>query len=101
MKGRKTLQDMRLHAAQRLGVLVRIVKARNGPEADRFAQPRRRALAVDRGARHGRDLKLPRAVGDDVEREHAGENDDCGDREQQDVADYSYQPAHGVSRSSW
>ena len=46
-------------------------------------------LRVDRRARHGGDLKLPRAMGDDVERQHAGDDDDRGDREQQDVADDS------------
>ena len=97
MEGRETLLDVRLQGPQRLGVLIRIVKTRNGPEADGLAQPRCRALAVDRRARHGGDLKLPRAVGDHVESEHGGDHDDGRDREQQQVTDDLYQPAHGIS----
>ena len=86
MERRKTFLDVRLQAAQRLGVGIRIVKVRNGAEADRLGEPGRRSLTVDRRARHGRDLKLPRAVGGDIEGEHAGENDDRRDGEQQEDA---------------
>jgi hypothetical protein len=101
MKRGKAFLDMRPQAAQRLGVLFGIEKARNGLEADRLAQTRCRALLVDRRARYRSDLYLPRTVGDDVEQQHAGENDGSRDHEQQDVADYFDQPAHGVSGSSW
>ena len=87
MKCREALFDMRAHAAQCFGVLVGLFVAGNGPEADRFGQALGRRLCVDLGARHGRHLKLPRAVGEGVEREYAGEDDDNSDREQQDVAD--------------
>ena len=51
-------------------------------------------LRIDRCARHGGHLKLSRTVGEGIERQHAGEDQDRGDREQQDVADDSEQPAH-------
>ena len=54
----------------------------------------RRGLLVDRYARHRGDLNLPRAMRDDIEQQHTGENRDCRDNKQQDVADYFYQPAH-------
>ena len=101
MKRLKAFLDMPPQAAQGLGVLFGIEKTRNGMEADCLAQPRRRALLVDRRARHRSDLNLPRTVGEDVEQQHAGENDNSCHHEQQDVADYFDQPAHGVSGSSW
>ena len=39
-------------------------------------------------------LELARSVGEGLERQHAGEDDDNGDREQQDVADDAKCPAH-------
>ena len=86
---------MRPQPAQRLGALLGVEKVRNGLEADRLGEPYRRALLVDRRARHGGDLNLPRAVGEDIEQQDAGENDDRGDHEQQEVADDSDQAAHG------
>ena len=51
MKRRKALFDMRLHAAQRVGVLVGLFVTRNGAEADRFGQARCGGLCIDLGAR--------------------------------------------------
>jgi hypothetical protein len=86
MKSRKAFLDMRLHAAQRIGVLVGLQEDRDGAEADRLGQPLCRSLRVDLGARDRCDLKLPRAVGEGIEGEGGGEDDDRGDEEQQDVA---------------
>ncbi len=80
---------MRLHAVQRVGVLVGFLKTRNRAEADRLAEPPGRRLRVHRCARHRRHLKLARAMAEDIERQHAGEDQDGGDQEQQDVADDS------------
>ena len=91
MKRREALFDMRAHAAQCFGVLVGLFVAGNGAEADRFGQPLGRCLCIDLGARHGRDLKLPRAMGEGVECKDGGEDDDNRDCEQQDVADDSDQ----------
>ena len=94
MKRRKALFDMRLHAAQRLGMLVGLFVAGDGAEADRFRQPRGRGRCIDLRPRDARDLELLRTVGEGVEREHGGENDDRGDQRQQDVADDSERAAH-------
>ena len=94
MKGGKAFQDVRLQAAQRLAALIRIFETRNGAEADRLAQPSRRAPLVDRHSRHGCNLKLLRGTREHIEREHAGENEDCRDQQQCDIADYSDQSAH-------
>jgi hypothetical protein len=88
---------MRAHAAECFGVLVGLFVAGNGSEADRFGQPPGRRLCIDLGARHSRHLKLPRAVGEGVESEHAGEKDGYSDRKQQDVAGDAECPAHGFA----
>jgi hypothetical protein len=81
MKCRKTLADMRLQAAQRVGSLFRIEKIRNGLEADRLAEPHCRALLVDGYTRHRGHLNLPRPVSDDVEQQHTRDNPDRCDHQ--------------------
>jgi hypothetical protein len=95
MKRRKAFQDVGLQATQGVAALIRIFETRDGAEADRLAQPRRGALLVDRRSRQGCDLKLPRGAREHIEGEYAGENEDCRDQQQRDVADYSDQSAHG------
>src|SRR5439155_9975463 len=95
MKCREALFDMRAHAAECFGVLVGLFVAGNGSEADRFGQALGRGLCVDLGTRHRRHLKLPRTMGEGVECESAGEDDDNSDREQQDVAADPDETSHG------
>jgi hypothetical protein len=103
MERGKAFFDVRLHAAQRLGVLIGLFVTRNGSEADRFRQPRRGRLRVDRCTRYGHHLQLPRAMGDDVESQHGGHDHDRSDQKQQEVADDFDEPAHDVPgfSSSW
>src|SRR5204862_2273969 len=95
MKGGKAFQDVRLQAAKGVAALIRIFETRNGAEADRLAQPSRRARLVDRRSWDDCNLKLLRGAREHIEREHAGENEDCRDQQQRDIADYSDQSAHG------
>src|SRR4051812_11818452 len=44
---------------------------------------------------HGCNLKLLRSAREHIEREDTGENEDCRDQQQRDVADYSDRSAHG------
>jgi hypothetical protein len=60
----------------------------------RIASPRRGALRIDLRFRNGRDLQLPRAVAEDVEREHGREDDQCCDQREEDVTEDSKEAAH-------
>src|SRR2546421_7267152 len=94
MKCRKAFGDMRLQATQGFRVLFGIEKIRDGLERDRLAQSGSRGLLIDGYARHRGDLNLARAVRESIEQQHAGEDDDCRNRKQCGVTDYSCQLAH-------
>src|SRR5437762_2657616 len=79
MKGRKALLAMRLHAAQRVRMLLGLFVSRDGAETDRFRQPRRGCLRIHLRLRNGSDLQLSRAMTENVEHEYRCDRDDGSD----------------------
>jgi hypothetical protein len=85
-----------MHAAQRVRMLLGLLVAGDGAEAYRLGQPRRGRLRIHLRFRNGGHLQLARAVAEDVEGEHAGENNDRGDQREEDVADDTEETVHKV-----
>ena len=78
------------------GMLLGLLVTGDGAETDRLGQPRRGCLRIDLRLRNGRHLQLARAVAEDVEGEHAGENNDRGDQREEDVADDPDKASHAA-----